>query len=351
MNVFLRSFFRTGLCALSCLSSPFFSSSSGFAAEKVQPITETEVEELTLHDKSSEMVFLLVDKKSLTADLLTWPELGRNPEKLVSFRIAIGKENGDKQKSGDNKTPEGIYFAKSILNGSSLPSKYGPLAIPIDFPNPLDKFLGKTGYGIWLHGVEQDSRIEAANVTEGCVAFYNADITSLAQWLSPMQSIIVIAKDAAQVNRPDDVAQVTKLVYDWTSAWNDRDVDRYISYFIPNFRSTDNKNLKAYKKYKTRVFASYKNMSVKMRDVRVFTHEHYAVAIMNQDFAGDDRFHAKGRKVLYWQKIENGGWKLFHEEFDERPVKFTNLSRDKIAQIIKSSPSTKFLQDTRESKL
>ncbi len=318
---------------------------------KASSATEEGEGEVSLKDKSSEMVFLLVDKKSLKADLLTWPELGEKAEKLVSFRIAIGKENGDKQKSGDNKTPEGIYFAKSLIDGRTLPAKYGPLAIPIDFPNPLDKFLGKTGYGIWLHGVEQDSRIDAANVTEGCVAFYNADIKALAQWLTPLQSIIVIAKDASQVNRQEDVAAVTKLVYDWTDAWNARNVDRYIDFFIPNFRSTDNKNLKAYKKYKARVFASYDYMSVQMKDVRVFTHDRYAVAIMNQDFQGDDRFHVKGRKVLYWQRLDRGGWKLFHEEFDPNPVRFTNLSRDKIAQILKTSPSTKVLQESRESKL
>ena len=338
----LRSFFRTMLLLGSTAASTALLTAPGHA----------HADELGTHDKNSELVFLLVDKTRLKADLLTWPEDGLKSEKLVSFRIAIGKENGDKQKSGDNKTPEGIYFAKTILNGRNLPAKYGPVAIPIDFPNPLDRFLGKTGYGIWLHGVEQDSRIEAANVTEGCVAFYNADIRSLSQWLVPAESIIVIAKDSTQVNRPEDVDQVKKLVGDWTSAWNDRDVDRYISYFIPNFRSFDkHMNLNTYKKYKTRVFASYRHMSVKMQDVRVFTHDRYAVAIMNQDFAGDERFHAFGRKILYWQRTDQGGWKLFHEEFDEKPMRFTNLSRDKIAQIIKTSPSTKFLQDARESKL
>jgi murein L,D-transpeptidase YafK len=346
MNVTLRSFFKTGFkLALTSLLLSQPSPGQDAPADGVAPREET------LRDKSSELVFLLVDKTRLTAELLTWPELGQKSEKLISFRIAIGKENGDKQKSGDNKTPEGIYFAKSIINGRGLPAKYGPFAIPIDFPNPLDRFLGKTGYGIWLHGVEQDSRIEAANVTEGCVAFYNADIRSLTQWLSPMQSIIVIAKDATQVNRVEDVEQVTQLVHDWTNAWNDRDVDRYISYFIPDFRSVNNQNLRAYKAYKARVFASYRSMSVTMKDVRVFTHDRYAVAVMNQDFAGDERFHAKGRKVLYWQRLDKGGWKLFHEEFDPQPVKFTNLSRDKIAQIIKTSPSTKYIQDSRESKL
>lgn len=303
-----------------------------------------------LMTNSKELVFLLVDKTKLQADLLTWPEDGKNSERLVSFRIAIGKEEGDKQKSGDNKTPEGIYFAKSLIS-KGLPSKYGPMAIPIDFPNPLDRYYGKTGYGIWLHGVEQDNRIEAANVTEGCVAFYNADIQSLSQWLMPQQTVVVIAKDASQVNRPEDIAEVRKQVEGWADAWNQRDLDRYISYFMPEFHSMDKKSLKKYYNYKKRVFASYHEMSVHMKNIRVFTHDRYAVALMNQEFDGDNRYKAYGRKLLYWQRTADGEWKLFHEEFDKDPMRFTDLAREKIAQIIRSSPSTKFLQDSRESKL
>lgn len=303
-----------------------------------------------LPQSSQELVFLLVDKTKLQADLLTWPEDGKDSERLISFRIAIGKEEGDKQKRGDNKTPEGIYFAKSLIT-KRLPAKYGPLAIPIDFPNPLDRYFGKTGSGIWLHGVEQDNRIEAANVTEGCVAFYNADIQSLAQWLMPSQSVIVIAKDATQVNRPEDIAEVRKQVEGWADAWNQRDLDRYISYFMPEFHSMDKKSLTKYYDYKKRVFASYKEMSVRMKNIRVFTHDRYAVALMNQEFDGDNRYKAYGRKLLYWQRTTDGQWKLFHEEFDKDPMRFTDLAREKIAQIIRSSPSTKFLQDPRESKL
>ncbi len=299
-----------------------------------------------------EMVFLLVDKAKLRADLLTWPENEQVSERLLSFRIAIGKEEGDKQKVGDNRTPEGIYFAKGIIDGGELPAKYGPYAIPIDFPNPLDRYLGKTGYGIWLHGVEQDNRIEAAKVTEGCVAFYNADIETLTQWLLPHQSVIVIAKDAKEVNRPQDIAQVRNLTQAWIDAWAARDLSRYISFYNEDFKHL-NRSLSAYEAYKRRVFASYRDMSVKMSEIRVFSHDRYAVAIMNQDFKGDDRYQTSGRKILYWKRSSDSGeWKLFHEEFDPRPIRFTSYSREKIAQIIKSSPSTKVLQEhSGESRL
>ncbi len=299
-------------------------------------------------DKNSpEMVFLLVDKTKLKADLLTWPENEQVSERLLSFRIAIGKEEGDKQKAGDNKTPEGIYFAEKIIR-SGLPAKYGPYAIPIDFPNPLDRYLGKTGYGIWLHGVEQDYRIDAAKVTEGCVAFYNADIQTLSQWLMPSQSVIVIARDAQEVNRPQDIAQVRELTHAWIDAWAKRDLERYISYYTKDFKHL-NRDVKEFYEYKKRVFSSYDRMSVKMSQIRVFTHDRYAVVLMNQDFNGDDRYRAYGRKVLYWQRSDDHGWKLFHEDFSETPLQLTSVSRERIAQIIKTSPSTKVLQGQGES--
>jgi murein L,D-transpeptidase YafK len=236
------------------------------------------------------------------------------------------------------------------LNGKSLGAKYGPFAIPIDFPNPLDRFLGKTGYGIWLHGVQEDNRIDAAKVTEGCVAFYNADIESLTQWVVPDQSVIVIAKDAAQVNRPEVVAEVRSLTQKWIDAWAQRDSERYIALYHPKFQF-EGKDLSAYHRYKKRVFASYANMKVAMEDVRIVTHDRYAVAIMNQDFNGDDRYRSYGRKVLYWQHEADGQWKLFHEEYDQIPIQLVKVARDKLAQMIKSSPSTKALQENVETRL
>ena len=77
----------------------------------------------------------------------------------MKFKIAIGKEKGDKQYEGDNKTPEGIYLL-IVLSTVAFPEKYGPLALPINFPNDFDKDQGKTGHGIWLHGVADDSRVK-----------------------------------------------------------------------------------------------------------------------------------------------------------------------------------------------
>ena len=150
----------------------------------------------------SQMILLTVDKTKLTASLKTWPTDASAARQLRNFRIAIGKASGDKQVEGDNKTPEGVYFAQGHIDGRGLPERYGAMAIPLDFPNPVDRLQGKTGHGIWLHGVDDDKRIEEAMVTEGCVAFYNPDIARLRNWLKGHQGVVVIAEDATKINEP-----------------------------------------------------------------------------------------------------------------------------------------------------
>jgi murein L,D-transpeptidase YafK len=260
----------------------------------------------------------------------------------MSFRIAIGKEEGDKQVEGDNRTPEGIYFAQKIIDGETLPAKYGPFAIPINFPNPYDRHLGKTGYGIWLHGVKEDARVEESKVTEGCVAFYNADIVSLSDWLEPSQSVVVIAKSAAEVNRPRDVATVKERTRQWYRAWSERDHDRYLSFYDESFRSRG-MNRDQYGAYKKRVFGLYDEMLVDIFNIRVFTHKSYAVSLFNQNFNGDDRYVSEGRKVLYWERHDDGSWRIVHEVFDSGRFKLQSFSRDYLVRLSEESPSAKHI--------
>ena len=271
----------------------------------------------------SEMVVLTVDKQKLQANLTTWPADHSRAKSLSKFTVAIGKETGDKQTQGDNKTPEGIYLTQSVIPDSKLPAKYGPFAIPLDYPNPYDRLQGKTGYGIWLHGVIKDERVEEANVTEGCVAFYNADITRLTRWLKPHQGVVVIADDTSKVNQRSDVDSVVDATNDWASAWAARDIDRYASFYSKEF-SNAGKNYRSYKEYKERVFKSYKVMKVGISNLRAVTHPKYAISMMDQDFYGDERFSSIGRKILYWVR-EDGGWKISREIYENRRLEFVKL--------------------------
>lgn len=289
-------------------------------------------------DVNRDVIVLAVDKTHLQAELKTLPEDMEKSNTLMTFRIAIGKEEGDKQSEGDNRTPEGIYFSQNMIDDAKLPEKYGPKAIPINFPNPYDQMLGKTGHGIWLHGVEADQRVEQAKVTEGCVAFYNADIQMLSRWLTPFQSIVVIANDSTEVNRPQDVKDVRDATMDWLHGWENRDVKQYIAHYGTGFLF-ENKDIKRYEQHKERIFKSYRKMTLKTDNLRIITHPKYAMAIMNQDFNGDDRYISKGRKILYWQRNDQGQWRIAREVFENRRIELFSFTADEIAKLSENSPS------------
>lgn len=278
------------------------------------------------------MFYVNIVKNKNVAELRTWEE---NPEesKVVSrFQVAFGKSEGDKVKQGDNKTPEGIYFSRNHIKSGLPKEKYGPYAIPVDFPNPIDKMEGKTGYGIWLHGAGDDDRIVKRNVTEGCVAFYNEDILKVKNWVRPYQAAVVISNDNSNVNKKEDIASVRSNLDVWAKSWAAKDLDGYISFYHRDFMD-GRKNLSSYSRYKSRVFDSYLKMNVELSKVKVLVHEKYAVTAFNQYFNGDNRYIAKGSKILYWLKVGED-WKIAREVFSNREFQAISFNRESIASLI-----------------
>lgn len=281
-----------------------------------------------------EIIFLLVDKSQLTATLMTLPEEGRAPSKLRSFSVAVGKETGDKFSQGDNRTPEGIYLTSAPITGSGLdPKVHGPVAIPLNYPNPMDRIEGKTGYGIWLHGAGNDDRIAKANVTKGCVAFYNGEIVKLKDWLLPDRSIVAITADSSHVNLPQDTQTLFTRTNAWIKAWEARDINHYGSFYAEDFEGAGGK--KGYMTYKKRIFAGYRSMVLQMDHVRVISHPKYAVSIMNQHFKGD-RFVSNGRKILYWEQ-QGGNWNIVKERFEPRHFAALRYSADDLESLNNSA--------------
>src|SRR3989338_108056 len=72
---------------------------------------------------------------------------------IDKFNILLGKNSGDKEIAGDMKTPVGVYKIIAAKNDDELAPMYGPKAFVLNYPNALDKKSGKTGSGIWIHGV------------------------------------------------------------------------------------------------------------------------------------------------------------------------------------------------------
>lgn len=106
--------------------------------------------------------------------------LYKGDEFVKSYPIAVGRNPGDKQRVGDNRTPVGNFKIVSIENASKwthdfgdgkgkIKGAYGPWFLRLD---------AKGWKGIGIHGThDPDSRGTMA--TEGCIRLSNEDIAEL----------------------------------------------------------------------------------------------------------------------------------------------------------------------------
>ena len=110
------------------------------------------------------------------------------PTIVREFPCIHGQVEGDKQREGDLKTPEGIYFITHKIAQKLDFMEYGPHAFALNYPNPVDRIRKKTGSGIWLHSKGQPiSGIQ----TRGCLAIEQADICDLLSILAPGTPVLI----------------------------------------------------------------------------------------------------------------------------------------------------------------
>jgi murein L,D-transpeptidase YafK len=124
---------------------------------------------------------IIVDKGERKLHLL------RNGEPIRSFDIALGVEPvGDKEKEGDQKTPEGVY----TLDDRNPDSDYF-LSIHISYPSSQERTQARSrgldpGGAIMIHGQPNMPTYSAAyykkeDWTNGCIAVSNSDMIDI--WL------------------------------------------------------------------------------------------------------------------------------------------------------------------------
>jgi murein L,D-transpeptidase YafK len=261
---------------------------------------------------------LLVDKKSQKLELYRSSPDG--PMLIKQYRCTTGRNNnGTKKKEGDNKTPNGIYFFRGILEDDQLPAKYGIRAFTMDYPNDFDRLNKKTGSGIWLHGVVDNSRVEINYDTDGCVVVTNDDILDLSRYLELRDTPIIVDDSIYTLNHAEFESQrenVRSFAENWVSAWRNKELDRYMDCYEERFMGSG-RNKAGHRAHKAKLNKRYKKIEIALSDLRIYQYHDYAVISFIQDYRSD-LFRSRGRKLLYLSRTA-GGLKIFSERFRRLP--------------------------------
>ncbi len=237
------------------------------------------------------------------------------------YPVTTGMDWEDKWREGDRRTPEGIYYFTKFIPPEKLPKIYGGIAVVLNYPNPVDRLLGKGGGGIWLHGSNEKNRNSIPFSTRGCVVAGNNDLKNIVKRIVKGNTLIGIYKEIPKDIELDDIKGFLRS---WKESWENKDIQRYLSLYSMRF-TWKRGGFREWARYKRRVILNKKKIEISIKEPTVLAFRRglsenveYYVAEFLQIYKSD-RYSDRGLKRLYIIR-EDGKLKILKEEFKREGI-------------------------------
>jgi ketosteroid isomerase-like protein len=153
--------------------------------------------------------------------------------------VSTGRNGAAKRRQGDQRTPVGVYFTIGRIPVAELADFYGTGALPVSYPNGWDQLHGRSGYGIWIHGVPDGTYVRAPRASDGCMVLSNADMSHLWELVGKTETPVVIVdglrwESTERVARRTD--EVEAAIRAWVRDWESVDHQAYANHYAPELR-------------------------------------------------------------------------------------------------------------------
>ena len=260
---------------------------------------------------------------------LLWVELGPGqlnvlervgPDSLVLRKripVSIGKEGIGKRLEGDKKTPVGIYRLTSFLRDAQLDDFYGEGAYPLNYPNPRDAILGRTGHGIWLHGLPKNTEQRPLLDSDGCIVIDNESLGELQDNIVAGHTWIVMSPSSIKwipaATHKSERRGLQSALNTWKQAWEAKDDESYLDYYADDFTDLY-RNKAAWSDYKRRVNGNKRLIKVEFSDMSMMAdplHKELVTVRYYQKYQSDN-YDWAGWKEQVWRNSDQG-WKIVYE--------------------------------------
>jgi murein L,D-transpeptidase YafK len=258
------------------------------------------------------------------ARLYLFENVDGEPRLKHDYYMTIGRNGTDKRTEGDMRTPAGVYHIVQELPRAQLADLYGTGAFPLNYPNAWDQAQGRSGHGIWLHGVPSDTYSRPPRSSEGCIVVTNPDLNELTKYIQVGITPVVIVERADWVDRDTwerNREQLQEQLAQWQQDWQSRDAERFLGHYAPEFLQGRGRSWAESKRHNIENKAWIK---IAVRDASLFLYPggEMAYAEFTQDYASD-RLSSTARKQLYW-KLQAGNWHIVLEQSQDAPARYAN---------------------------
>jgi murein L,D-transpeptidase YafK len=265
---------------------------------------------------ASVSVILIAETNTSTLHRLVVTRQGMTLDK--KSYMSVGQNGVGKQRAWDRRTPLGIYFINEQLDTSKLHDMYGPTAFPLDYPNAWDRLLGRSGDGIWIHGVAPGSERRPALDTDGCIALPNDELLDVEKLLIPLVTPILIVRNLEWMSLQElsSIQERLRSVLDeYSGSYLSGDMHRYLTLYSDEFQ---------YRGMNKDEWSAYRLQTIGAREIRDFSLDD---VLLLADPEEDGLYLSRFRqtiaytthtvvtvKRLYWRESADGKLRIVAED-------------------------------------
>ena len=276
---------------------------------------------------------ILVDKKNQILFLYSAEAGGMR----VQYQIpcSTGEMSGIKQKAGDKKTPEGVYFLKDEYEDQYLSPIYGIKAFPLDYPNLIDKRTGKEGSAIWIHGTNKVLKPMDSN---GCVALENSSIQKLAEYVNLDSTPVILVEEIGKIDKNTLAKQeqdINLMLDQWVKTVESGSYHDYLSFYSDEYLPEIG--------WWTKWMEIRKNSSgpdsgfrIERERTGIYYHDHVFVALFDYLLTKNKEKILLGKRKLFLEK-KGQGYKIIGEAYQNVSKEFQSAQTPLLTAAIKMS--------------
>jgi len=274
---------------------------------------------------------IIVEKATQTLYLYTFK--AENLQVDFKTSCSTGESKGNKQKAGDKKTPEGIYFLNDEYEDKYLSPIYGKKAFPTDYPNFLDKMAGKNGSAIWIHGTNKELKPMDSN---GCIALENSNVLKLANYINLDSTPVIMVKTIDKVAKDRLVKQkddIHNMLSKWIQALETGTYQNYLSFYSSNYLPkivwwTGWSKLRDKLGQETDTGESDLSFKLKIENRGIYYHDKVYVVLFDCFLTLENEKILLGKRKLF---LEDDNYKIIGDVFQKISKKFQGKADPLIA--------------------
>lgn len=308
-NTFLICRFKFFFLILLVCVVPVNCFAEGDTTEQVTPssiLQLPENEKAILVEKSTQTLFVYENKENQLVSVFEVP-------------CSTGEVGGVKQKAGDKKTPEGIYFLKDEYEDRYLSPVYGLKAFPTDYPNLIDRRLGKNGSAIWIHGTNKKLVPMDSN---GCVALNNQDVVKLSDFIT-LDSTPVIMVDQIQKSKLNSQDLLTRQIHavldQWAQALESGTYHEYLSFYSSEYLP-DISWWESWIDLRNKIIKYGIDIKIDREKTGIYFHDQVFVVFFDNFLISGKTKIFLGKQELFFKK-QDESFKIIGDEFQQIPEK------------------------------